>query len=66
MATVESNIKSEAHRLVDSLPSNATWADLMYRIYVQQQLEEGIRAADEGRLITTEELRKNLGVPKCA
>ena len=62
MATVDSDLKDIAHRLVDRLPPGATWADLMYLIYVQQQIEEGIRAADAGQKVTTEELRRNLGL----
>ena len=30
------NVKQEAQHLVDSLPDNATWDDLMYTIYVRQ------------------------------
>ena len=26
------NIKQEAHRLIEQLPENATWDDLMYEI----------------------------------
>ena len=31
-----SDVKHEARRLVDDLPEDATWEDLMYRIYVRQ------------------------------
>jgi hypothetical protein len=27
-----SNLKTEAHRVIDSLPETATWDDLMYEI----------------------------------
>lgn len=64
MATVDYDIKAEAHRLVDKLPDGASWGDLMYLIYARQQIEDGIRAADEGRVVTTEELRKNLGMSR--
>ena len=62
MATVNPDIRSDAHRLVDQLQPGATWADLLYLIYAKQQIEEGIRAADNGELISTEELRRNLGL----
>lgn len=57
MATVETDLKDVAHRLVDRLPPKATWADLMYLIYVQQQIEEGIRDCDEERVVTMEDVR---------
>ncbi|EDZ95025.1 MAG: hypothetical protein P5702_21050 [Limnospira sp. PMC 1291.21] len=40
------NIKQEAKRLIDELPDNSTWDDLMYSIYVRQMVEAGI--ADSG------------------
>lgn len=33
-----STVKEEAAQLVEQLPENATWDDLMYRIYVHQKL----------------------------
>jgi hypothetical protein len=38
----KSNIKQEALKLVESLPENATWEDLMYEIYVRQAIEAGL------------------------
>ena len=29
------NIRQEAQRLIEKLPENATWDDLMYEIYVR-------------------------------
>lgn len=55
-------VKEEAKRLVEELPEEATWNDLMYEIYVRQQIEEGIKAADEGRVLSHEEVRQRFGV----
>ncbi len=55
-------VKEEAKRLVEELPEEATWNDLMYEIYVRQQIEEGIKAADEGRVLSHEEIRQRFGV----
>jgi hypothetical protein len=35
------SIKDEARRLVDQLPENSTWDDLMHEIYVRQSIEKG-------------------------
>ena len=40
MATTD--IKQQAHDLVDSLPDDATWDDLMYKVYVRKAIEAGI------------------------
>jgi predicted transcriptional regulator len=56
-------IKSEAHRLVDQLPDDATWDDLMYEIYVRQAIEAGLKDSQEGRTVPMEEVRKRFGLP---
>ena len=35
-----SGIKREAQRLVEQLPEQASWDDLMYEIYVRQAIHE--------------------------
>jgi len=52
------SVKNEAKRLIENLPDTASWDDLMYEIYVRQKIEEGIKAADEDRVLTHEEVRK--------
>jgi len=58
------SVKKEAHRLVEDLPEDATWDDLMYRIYVRQAIEAGIRDADAGRVVDVDEVRARFGLPK--
>lgn len=55
------NIKPEAHRLVDQLPDNATWDDLAYEIYVRQAIEAGVIESDAGRLLVVQEERAKFG-----
>jgi len=56
------NVKEQASRLVANLPDSATWEDLMYRIYVRQAIEAGIRDSDEGRTVDVKEVRKKFGL----
>jgi len=56
------NIKQEAHRILEKLPDEATWDDLMYQIYVRQTIEAGIKDSDEGRTIDVKEVRKKFGL----
>jgi hypothetical protein len=56
------NLKDEARRLVDQLPEDATWEDLMYEIYVRQKIEAGLKASDEDRALDVEEVRKRFGL----
>jgi predicted transcriptional regulator len=55
-----STVREEAHRLVDELPEEASWDDLMYQIYVRQKVEAGRRAIAEGRLNTQEEVEARM------
>jgi predicted transcriptional regulator len=59
MATV----KEEARQVIERLPEHATWDDLIYELYVRQKIAAGIKAADEGRVIPHEEVRKKFLSP---
>lgn len=60
--TRSNDIKSDAHRMIDSLPDNATWDDVMYRVYVRQCIEDGIEDADAGRILDVEQVRQRFGL----
>jgi hypothetical protein len=57
------SVKEQAYRLLESLPDSATWEDLMYRIYVRQAIEAGLRDSDEERTVDVREVRKRFGLP---
>lgn len=57
------NIKQQAHELLESLPDNATWEDVMYRIYVRQAIEAGIKDCDQGKTVDVKEVRKRYSLP---
>ena len=63
-APTASSIKPEARRLVDALPSNATWEDLMYQIYVHQSIEAGLEDSKAGRTVDVKEVRTRFGLSK--
>ena len=56
------DIKTEAHRLIETLPDHATWDDIMYRVYVRQCIDAGIQDADAGRVIDVDEVRRRFGL----
>jgi predicted transcriptional regulator len=53
-------VKEEAIKLIDKLPDNVTWDDIMYELYVKKKLAAGLKAADEGRIVSHEEAKKRL------
>lgn len=55
-------IKKQAQKLVDSLPENATWEDLQYRIFVRQKIERGIKSLEEEETLSTEQVLEHFGL----
>ncbi|HVG28520.1 MAG TPA: hypothetical protein VM864_02245 [Pyrinomonadaceae bacterium] len=55
------NIKEEARRLIEKLPDNATWDDVMHEIYVRQAVEAGLADSEAGRLTSVEDVRSKFG-----
>lgn len=52
------SMKKQALEVIKKLPAKATWDDLMYEIYVRKKIEAGIRAADEGKVVPHEGVKK--------
>jgi len=57
-------LKDEARRLVEELPDEATWDDLMYRIYVRQAIEAGLEDSQQGRTVDVDAVRTEFGLPQ--
>ena len=55
-------VKDEARRLVEDLPDDASWDDLMYTIYVRQAIEEGLRDSEAGRTVDVKAVRARFGL----
>lgn len=61
--TTTTTLKEEAQRILNRLPDDANWDDLMEEIYVRIAIENGIRDSDEGRTTPVEEVRARFGLP---
>ena len=44
--------------LISRLPEEVTWEDIMYRLYVKRKIDEGIKAAEEGRVVSHDEVKQ--------
>jgi hypothetical protein len=62
--TETKDLKAAVLELVDDLPSDATWEDVMYRVYVREAIEAGRKDAAEGRLVDLAEVRRRFGLPE--
>jgi predicted transcriptional regulator len=56
-------VKKNAHKLVDQLPEDATWDDLMHEIYVRQTIEAGLADSEAGRVQDVAQVRERFGLP---
>jgi predicted transcriptional regulator len=56
--------KQEAKRLVDMMPENATWDDLIHEIYVREVIERGLEDSNAGRTADVREVRAKYGLPQ--
>jgi predicted transcriptional regulator len=51
-------VKEEAKKILDRIPEDATWDDIMYEFYVRQKIETSLEAEAAGEVITHEEVEK--------
>ncbi|MCX5851146.1 MAG: hypothetical protein NT072_03690 [Deltaproteobacteria bacterium] len=55
--------KDETHKIIDRMPPNATWDDLMREIYVRETVECGLADSKAGRTSDVKEVRAKFGLP---
>ena len=55
-----SKVKEAAIKIVENLPEQATWDDLMYQLYVKKKVEMSLAAVDKGQVISHEDLKKRV------
>lgn len=56
--------KEEAHRLIDRMPPNATWDDLMRETYVREVIQHGLAESRAGQTDDVGEVRARYGLPE--
>ena len=61
---MSTSLKKDAVRtLLDKMPDDATWDDLMREIFVRQVIDEGLADSEAGRTTDVSEIRKKYGLP---
>jgi predicted transcriptional regulator len=56
------SIKEEARQIIDRLPEECSWEDVMYEIYVRKSIEAGLADSEAGRVHSMDEVRKRFGI----
>jgi len=54
--------KAQAHELIDELPDDASWHDVVYRMVVRWEIERGLADSDAGRVTPVEEVMREFGI----
>jgi len=52
------DFKNELDTLVNELPEDTNWDELMYKIYVRQSIEEGLQNSKDGNTTSHEEIKR--------
>ena len=52
--------KQAAKQIIDHLPEQASWDDIMYELYVKQKIEKGLNAIDQDETVSHEEAKRRL------
>ncbi len=58
------NIKETVHQLIDQLPDDTSWEKILYTLQVHHDIAAGLADVEAGRVVTTDQLRKDLGLTK--
>jgi len=63
MATASLTVKQQAHELLQHLPDDATWDDVVYQMAVRRSIERGLADARAGRGADLKDVRAEFGLP---
>lgn len=47
--------KAEALKIIENLPDQATWDDIMYYLYINRKIEVSLKDIEEGRVLSYDE-----------
>jgi hypothetical protein len=63
-STPDTSIRDKVTDTIRTLPDDASWDDVMYRIYVRQKIENGLKDVIDGNTVTVSDVRKRFGLPE--
>jgi predicted transcriptional regulator len=56
------DVKETAIKIIQSLPEDSDWQDIMEEFYFRLKVDQGLREADEGKSIPFEEVKAEFGL----
>ena len=55
-------VKNEARNIVEEMTDDASWDDLMYRIYARRAIEDGLADSVAERTLDVSDVRREFGL----
>ncbi|VAW72576.1 hypothetical protein MNBD_GAMMA10-1684 [hydrothermal vent metagenome] len=52
--------KQAAKQIIDHLPDQASWDDIMHELYVKQKIEKGLNAIEQAHTVSHKEVKRRL------
>jgi hypothetical protein len=52
--------KEEIKNLVDAMPDDLTWDEVVYRLYVRKRVQRGVASLDQGKGIPHEQVMREM------
>jgi DNA-binding transcriptional regulator YiaG len=56
--------KDQAHKLVDKMPDDSTWDDLINEIYVREVIDQSLEDSRKSRTTNIHDVRNKYGLAK--
>ena len=57
---MQGTAKDVARRVIERLPEQVTLDEIMYELYVQQKIEAGLTAAEQGQVLSHKQVKSRL------
>ena len=54
------NAKQSAIEIIENLPDDSSYEDIMERLFFLQKVEAGLKDIDDGKVVSHEEVKKRL------
>ena len=56
-----STAKEEVRKILELIPDDSSFEDILYHIYVREKIERGLKDIEEGRMLDQEEIERRMG-----
>ncbi len=58
---MSANVREAVLDIAQKLPDDCSWEDVMYQVYVRQKIQAGLDDAENGRVVSDEEVFAEFG-----